>query len=62
MIKEKKMKSETFSQNDFDKFLKFYDYDYDLVKTKRPARILQEFYFFKFLENNFDRSKKNLKY
>ena len=58
MIKEKKMKSETFSQNDFDKFLKFYDYDYDLVKTKRPARILQEFYFFKFLENNFDRSKK----
>ena len=48
---------EIFKVEDFENFLKFYNYSEKDLITKRPSRILQEFKILKYLEKNYNNNQ-----
>ena len=48
---------EIFKVEDFEDFLKFYNYSEKDLITKRPSRILQEFKILKYLEKNYNNNQ-----
>ena len=60
MIFEKKMTGYSFNEKNYNGFLNFYNYDEKKIQSKRPARLLSEFYIYEYLNKNYKKND-NLK-